>query len=65
MRDRLPEILQATLQAATISNGNNGQSQTSNAVKTGDNTMILPFVILVIAAAAVIIIVIVVRKKKR
>ena len=50
---------------ATTSNGNNGQSQTSNAVKTGDNTMILPFVILVIAAAAVIIIVIVVRKKKR
>ena len=50
---------------ANISNGNNGQSQTSNAVKTGDNTMILPFVILVIAAAAVIIIVIVVRKKKR
>ena len=50
---------------ATTSNGNNGQSQTSNAVKTGDNTMILPFVILVIAAAAVIIIVIIVRKKKR
>ena len=50
---------------ATTSNGNNGQSQTSNAVKTGDNTMILPFVILVIAAVAVIIIVIVVRKKKR
>ena len=50
---------------ATTSNGNNGQSQNSNAVKTGDNTMILPFVILVIAAAAVIIIVIVVRKKKR
>ena len=50
---------------AATSNGNNGQSQTSNAVKTGDNTMILPFVILVIAAAAVIIIVIIVRKKKR
>ena len=50
---------------ANTSNGNNGKSQNSNAVKTGDNTMILPFVILVIAAAAVIIIVIFVRKKKR
>ena len=43
---------------------NNSQSQTSNAVKTGDNTVILPFVILVLAAAAVIIIVIIVRNKK-
>ncbi len=40
------------------------QNQTSNAVKTGDNTVILPFVILVLAAAAVIIIVLIVRKKK-
>lgn len=52
-------------QTAGTTTGNNGQSQTSNAVKTGDNTVILPFVILVIAAAAVIIIVIVVRKKKK
>ena len=44
--------------------GNNGQNQTSNAVKTGDNTVILPFVILVFAAVIVIIVVLLVRKKK-
>ena len=35
MRDRLQETLQATLagNTAATSNGNNGQSQTSNAVK--------------------------------
>ena len=49
--------------AASIS-GNNGQNQTSNAVKTGDNTVILPFVILVFAAVIVIIVVLLVRKKK-
>ena len=52
-------------QTAGTTSGNNGQSQTSSAVKTGDNTVILPFVILVIAAVAVIIIVIIVRKKKK
>ena len=66
MRDRLQETLQATLQEIRL------LPQTEITVrvrlkcsKTGDNTMILPFVILVIAAAAVIIIVIIVRKKKR
>ncbi|MGO5542676.1 hypothetical protein ACTQWG_09290 [Blautia sp. HCP3S3_H10_1] len=49
---------------AADTSANNGAGQTSNAVKTGDNTMILPFVILVVAAAAVIIIVLVVRRKK-
>ena len=44
--------------------GNSGQNQTSNAVKTGDNTVILPFVILVFAAVIVIIVVLLVRKKK-
>lgn len=52
-------------QTAGTTSGNNGQSQTSSVVKTGDNTVILPFVILVIAAVAVIIIVIIVRKKKK
>ena len=52
-------------QTAGTTTGSNGQNQTSSAVKTGDNTVILPFVILVIAAAAVIIIVIIVRKKKK
>ena len=44
--------------------GTNGQNQTTNAVKTGDNTVILPFIILVVVAAAVIIIVLIMRKKK-
>ena len=44
--------------------GNDGQNQTSNAVKTGDNTVILPFVILVFTAVIVIIVVLLVRKKK-
>ena len=44
--------------------GTNGQNQTTNAVKTGDNTVILPFVILVVVAAAVIIVVLIMRRKK-
>ena len=44
--------------------GNKNQSQTPGAVQTGDNTMILPFVVLVMAAALVIAAALLIRQKK-
>lgn len=44
--------------------GNQNQSQTPGAVQTGDNTMILPFVVLVVAAVLVIAAVLLIRRKK-
>ena len=44
--------------------GNKNQSQIPGAVQTGDNTMILPFVVLVMAAALVIAAALLIRQKK-
>ena len=44
--------------------GNQNQSQTPGAVQTGDNTAILPFVVLVVTAALVIVSVLLIRRKK-
>lgn len=51
-------------QSGSSTTGTNGQSQTSNAVKTGDETTILPFVLLLMTAAGVMAAVFGIRRKE-
>ena len=51
-------------QSGSSITGTNGQSQTSNAVKTGDETTILPFVLLLMTAAGVMAAVFGIRRKE-
>lgn len=57
---------QSSSNGTNASGTNASGTQSSNAVKTGDNTVILPFIILIAAAIIVVIIIVVVmiRKKK-
>lgn len=62
-----PSPTKAPAAGTTDKNTNNSTAQNANSgntVNTGDNTMILPFVILVIAAVIIIVVVVVVRRKK-
>ena len=51
-------------QSSDSTANNNGQSQTSNAVKTGDETTVLPFVLLLMTAAGMVAAVFGIRRKK-
>ena len=51
-------------QSGSSTTGTNGQSQTSNAVKTGDETTVLPFVFLLMTAAGVMAAVFGIRRKE-
>ena len=51
-------------QSSDSTANNNGQSQTSNAVKTGDETTVLPFVLLLMTAAGMVAAVFGIRRKE-
>ena len=73
MQTALPEIVETAAQElaepllqteADSTANNNGQSQTSNAVKTGDETTVLPFVLLLMTAAGMVAAVFGIRRKE-
>ena len=51
-------------QSSDSTANNNGQSQTSNAVKTGDETTVLPFLLLLMTAAGMVAAVFGIRRKE-